>query len=216
MFHRPTTHQTGRADVMLSKKLTWLLRHGALKEGVQIQPNGFIKVDDILKHHNYRHLYTLDTLKTMAKNDAKQRFALRQNPEEGFWEIRANQGHTLSEVKAEECLHLISNPNEVPLAVHGTYYRHWPSIRAQGLRRMTRNHVHFAASDARADNISGFRGDCQVLIYLNVKKVLEEDRLKLYRSDNNVVLCSGLEEGCIPCKYFEKVVERKSGKLLEF
>ncbi|KAM7356138.1 tRNA 2'-phosphotransferase [Cochliomyia hominivorax] len=201
---------------LLSKKLSWLLRHGARKEGLTIQSNGFIKVEEILQHPNYKKFYNLDILKQLVDNDTKQRYTLRFNEEfEGF-EIRANQGHTLKEVKDDKCLKEIVSANEVPLAVHGTYLRHWEAIKREGLKRMSRNHVHFATSDSCADNISGFRSDCQILIYLNVYRVLISGEFKLYRSDNNVILCSGLADGSIPIKYFEKVVNRRTGQLMEY
>ncbi|GBP02693.1 tRNA 2'-phosphotransferase 1 [Eumeta japonica] len=200
----------------LSKKLSWLLRHGAVTKGLQIQENGFINVQDILQHPNYKDCFNLVLLKTLVETDRKQRYTLRHRGEKEGYEIRANQGHTLKEVKEEMCLKRIMSANEVPLAVHGTYFRHWSAIKSEGLKRMSRNHVHFATSIDKADNISGFRSDCQILIYLDVKKALESKELKLYRSDNNIVLCSGLEDGSIPMKYFKKVVERRTGKCIPF
>ena len=200
----------------LSKKLSWLLRHGAVKEGLHIQPDGFVNVQDILEHPNYKNCFTMEVLQKLVADDQKQRYTLQRNALTGHYEIRANQGHTLKEVEDEECLKPIMANDEVPLAVHGTYYRHWNSIKAKGLNRMSRNHIHFATSDTKKQNISGFRSDCQLLIYLDVKQVLESGLFKLYRSDNNVVLCTGLADGSIPKKYFAKVVDRRTGELLEF
>lgn len=200
----------------MSRKLSWLLRHGAIAEGLQVQDNGFINVQSILQHPNYKDCFNLELLQTIVGSDRKQRYTLRRIENSEDYEIRANQGHTLKEVKEEQCLKRIISANEAPLAVHGTYFKYWPAIKCQGLRRMSRNHVHFATSNTRADNISGFRSDCQILIYLNVKKVLDSEELKLYRSDNNVILCSGLPDGSIPTIYFEKVVERRTGKYIDF
>ncbi|XP_065361363.1 tRNA 2'-phosphotransferase 1 [Calliphora vicina] len=209
-------YKSGDNMTMLSKKLSWLLRHGAVQEGLPIQSNGFINVADILQHPKYKNCFSLNVLQKLVEDDGKQRYTMRLNAEMGGYEIRANQGHTLKEVEEDKCLKQILLAEEVPLAVHGTYLRHWSTIKREGLRRMSRNHVHFATSDARADNISGFRSDCQVLIYLNVKSALDSGLLKLYRSDNNVILCSGLQDGSIPPKYFDKVIERRTGKLLVF
>ncbi|TMW54221.1 hypothetical protein DOY81_000720 [Sarcophaga bullata] len=194
----------------LSKKLSWLLRHGAVKEGLHIQPDGFVKVQDILEHQNYKNCFTMEVLQKLVAEDQKQRYTLQRNALTGQYEIRANQGHTLKEVEDEECLKSIMAHDEVPMAVHGTYYRHWDSIKAKGLNRMSRNHIHFAISDSKRQNISGFRSDCQLLIYLDIKQVLESGHLKLYRSENNVVLCTGLADGSIPTKYFAKVVDRRT------
>lgn len=200
----------------LSKKLSWLLRHGAVKEGLHIKPDGFVKVQDILDHENYKNCFTMDVLQKLVADDQKQRYTLRRNASTDYYEIRANQGHTLKEIRDEECLKPIVSYEGLPLAVHGTYYRHWNSIKVNGLNRMTRNHIHFATSDSKSQNVSGFRSDCEILIYLNVKQVLESGHFKLYRSDNNVILCTGLEDGSIPKKYFAKVVDRRTGQLLDF
>ncbi|XP_017074172.1 tRNA 2'-phosphotransferase 1 [Drosophila eugracilis] len=195
-------------DVQLSKKLSWLLRHGAKSEGIPIQSDGFVSVSDLQEHPRYTS-FTLEKLKQIASADTKQRYSLRWNPERGIYEIRANQGHSLPVVESEASgLEKITHMAEVPMAVHGTYYRHWEAIRITGLSRMTRNHVHFATSDKTNCILSGFRSDCQILIYLNVEKVLA-DGIPIYRSNNNVLLCPGIN-GLIPKTYFLRVVDRKT------
>lgn len=203
-------------DVQMSKQLSWLLRHGAQKEGMAIQPDGFVNVSDILKHPRFGKHYSLEKLQELVATDAKQRYTLRLNPLTARQEIRANQGHSLLAVKAEACLQRISSVNEVSDAVvHGTFYQNWESIKTEGLKCMRRNHVHFAVlNDDRSVPLSGFRSDCQVLIYLNVAKVLE-DKLQLFRSSNNVILCSGVD-GCLNRVYFRQVVDRRTGKMLPY
>ena len=40
----------------LSKKLSWLLRHGAEKEKMDIGSDGYIKVDDILARYDFKKI----------------------------------------------------------------------------------------------------------------------------------------------------------------
>ncbi|XP_016966619.1 tRNA 2'-phosphotransferase 1 [Drosophila biarmipes] len=202
------------ADVQLSKKLSWLLRHGAKTEGIPIRADGFVSVTDLQEHPRYRS-FTLEKLQEIASADSKQRYTLRWNPERRVHEIRANQGHSLAVVESEAGgLERIDHMEEIPLAVHGTYYRHWEPIKTQGLSKMKRNHVHFASSDKSNCVISGFRSDCQILIYLNVEKVLA-DGIPIYRSSNNVLLCPG-RNGLISKSYFLRVVDRKTGQALAY
>ncbi|XP_060657024.1 tRNA 2'-phosphotransferase 1 [Drosophila nasuta] len=208
-----------QSNTQLSKQLSWLLRHGAQKEGIAIQPEGFVCVTDIQRHPRYGANFSLEKLKELVAADAKQRYTLRCNPVTGAQEIRANQGHSLGAVTSEACLERIQSIEQLPpgaVVVHGTYYRHWERIKSEGLKRMQRNHVHFAVlNNSEGDKrgvISGFRGDCQLLIYLNVAKVLEH-QLELFRSSNNVVLCAGIE-GSILTEYFQRVVDRRTGKSL--
>ncbi|XP_016978832.1 tRNA 2'-phosphotransferase 1 [Drosophila rhopaloa] len=201
-------------DVQLSKKLSWLLRHGAKSEGIHIKEDGFVSISDLQEHPRYR-TFTLEKLEEIVSTDAKQRYTLRWNPDCGVHEIRANQGHSLSVVEGEAGgLDRITHIGQVPLAVHGTYYRHWDAIKRQGLSRMKRNHVHFASSDDTTCTLSGFRNDCQILIYLNVDKILA-DGIPIYRSSNNVLLCPGIN-GFIPKSYFLRVGDRKTGQALTF
>lgn len=205
-----------QSNTQLGKQLSWLLRHGAQKEGLTIQPDGFVSVSGILKHPRYGASYSIEKLQEIVTTDAKQRYTLRCNPLTGSQEIRANQGHSLASVEAEACLERIQSVSELPECVaHGTYHRNWERIKVEGLKRLQRNHVHFAviSGDNRAI-LSGFRRDCQVLIYLNVAKVLE-DKLELFRSSNNVILCAGVD-GCIKPQYFQRVTDRRTGKPLEF
>ncbi|KAH8365915.1 hypothetical protein KR093_007299, partial [Drosophila rubida] len=204
-----------QSNTQLSKQLSWLLRHGAQKEGLQIQPDGFVCVAEILRHSRYGAHFNQAKLEELVATDAKQRYTLRFNPKTGAQEIRANQGHSLAAVTSDACLQRIESVAQLSEAavVHGTYYRHWERIKNEGLRRMQRNHVHFAVLDKR-EVLSGFRSDCQLLIYLNVGKVLEH-QLELFRSSNNVVLCAGVE-GSISTEYFLRVVDRRTGKSLSY
>ena len=80
---------------------------------------------------------------------------------------------------------------------------------------MRRNHIHFAPREPTdKETISGMRTSCELLVYLDVPRVLA-DGVPFFRSDNDVLLTPGVgEAGVLPPKYFEKVVDRKSGKVL--
>lgn len=77
-----------------SKTLSWLLRHGAYQAKIPISSEGFILVNNILKHTVFKG-YTIDDIVHIVNTDEKQRFTLRENLTDGILEIRANQGHSL-------------------------------------------------------------------------------------------------------------------------
>lgn len=207
-------------EVQLSKRLSWLLRHGAVREGIPIRSDGFVPVNSILEHPKFVRDFKLGTLQEIARKDKKQRYTLRQNIN-GFWEIRANQGHSIVNIIGSDCFQRIYSPGEVNIAVHGTYYRYWDRIIMEGLRTMGRTHVHFATSDdnhkynQKNISVSGFRSDCELLIYLDVRKAMELGGMEIYRSINSVILCAGIN-GCISKDYFKKVVDRRTKKTLSF
>lgn len=85
--------QKSNHNIQLSKALSYILRHGAAKEGLQMT-QGFIFVDDLLRLRQFQRYSEDDVKKVVAEND-KKRFALRNDPATDRLQIRANQGHTM-------------------------------------------------------------------------------------------------------------------------
>ncbi|KAK3114751.1 tRNA 2'-phosphotransferase [Teratosphaeriaceae sp. CCFEE 6253] len=238
-------------NVQVSKKISWLLRHGAESEGLKLDAGGYLNCQEVLGNRKIRSLQvTFDELRAIVEDNDKQRFTMTPvNPpiDSGEVEsqppipsnkphdylIRANQGHSLA-VETEGLLTPITAENAPTTAVHGTTHAAWPLILASaGLKAMTRNHVHFAsglpsgftslATDAdgapatavEAPVISGMRKSSTVLMFLDVGKAMEAG-LKLWRSDNGVILTDGDAEGLVPLELFRRVEDRTGqGVLLE-
>ncbi|XP_065943673.1 uncharacterized protein [Magallana gigas] len=197
--------------VFLSKKLSFILRHGAEKMGFKMMPGGFLWVDEILRRNEYRD-FTVEDIKHIVETNDKQRFSLAD--ENGRLKIRANQGHSV-EVDGLELTPII-DPSEAPEVIHGTYLKSWDIIKNQGLNKMGRNHIHFAAGEPGENGvISGMRSSCEVIIKLNMGKALK-DGLKFFRSANNVILSPGDADGFIrPC-YFDSAFQRYPRGILPF
>lgn len=158
-----------------------------------------------------------------AKSKSKSNFAsytFSENEEgEKVACIRANQGHSIPGICFDELLTAISDDELKDLTiVHGTYMDCWENhIRKEGLSKMNRNHIHFAPGlpSGKDEVISGMRKTCQVYIYIDGMSCAKGG-IKFYRSDNGVILSAGSEAGILSCEYFAKVVDAKSGDLLEF
>ncbi|CAM9456104.1 unnamed protein product, partial [Ascophyllum nodosum] len=119
--------------------------------------------------------------------DEKGRLSImRDRAEGGGLLIRANQGHSIEGVILEEqLLTRIDRAEDIPICVHGTSLAIWPSIRENGLHRMNRMHIHFAAGLPGVKGVvSGIRRDCQVLIYVDVALAMA-DGITFFRSSNN-------------------------------
>ncbi|CAG5121703.1 unnamed protein product [Candidula unifasciata] len=197
--------------VKLSKSLSYLLRHGAEKEGFKFQPGGFLYVDEILKHKQFCSA-SLEDIKHVVESNDKKRFALETEAATGRLKIRANQGHSLEVSDLD--LKPVTEASDYPVVIHGTNYTAYRSIATQGLKTMGRNHIHFAAGEPGENGvISGMRGTCTVMIYLNLSKALQ-DGLKFFLSANGVILSPGNEDGVIQTIYFDKVIDRKTGSLI--
>ena len=156
-------------EVQVSKKLSWLLRHGATGEGLKLDSAGFINLQDVLDNRNLRSLkVSFAEVRAIVRENDKQRFTLLpvdvdavDGDGEGMGEgvsqtalpsedprdykIRANQGHSLK-VDSDGLLKAITADDAPSTCVHGTTHAAWASIVASGgLKTMGRNHVHFAS-----------------------------------------------------------------------
>ncbi|KAK0131048.1 tRNA 2'-phosphotransferase 1 [Merluccius polli] len=170
--------------------------------------DGFLYVEDLLVHPQFRS-YTLEDVERVVTTNDKQRFKLCPHPENGRLQIRANQGHTL-QVKDLELRPVLVGSADCPSeAVHGTYLNKWSSIRQQGLSRMERAHIHMAPGlPGDQGVISGMRGNCDLAIFINVPKALT-DGIHFFWSENGVLLSPGDSEGRLLPKYFSQALQLK-------
>ncbi|KAM3867134.1 tRNA 2'-phosphotransferase 1 [Diretmus argenteus] len=192
-------------DVRLSKALSYALRHGANQMGLHMSADGFLFVEDLLAHPQFRSYSSEDVERVVATND-KQRFKLRPHPDDGRLQIRANQGHSVQVVDLELKPLLAGSPDCPGEAVHGSYLRSWTSIQQQGLSRMKRTHIHLAAGLPGEDGVvSGMRKDCDLAVFIDVSKALAGG-LQFFRSENGVILTTGDAEGKLLPKYFSRAL----------
>ncbi|KAJ4442221.1 hypothetical protein ANN_12087, partial [Periplaneta americana] len=190
-----------RKDKNLSKWLSWILRHGAVKEGLHIGADGFVDVSEIEQNRGFHGKFTLaDIERVVAEND-KQRFTLKTHPESGKLQIKANQGHSIGVITQSLCIHIplqvvqdpdlsaVVDASEVPTVIHGTYFRNWARIKTEGLSRMNRLHIHFCPGEpGESQVISGMRSSCQLYIYINMEKALAGKAVAAYTRET-IFLC---------------------------
>lgn len=193
-----------------SRTLSYLLRHGAVKERLNIDEAGYVAVDEILKVPQLRGLTETELVKIVEEND-KQRFGLaRKN---GNLYIRANQGHTIP-VKDDALLELLTRSQlEGLMAIHGTSAKGdaWDNIMKEGLKCMSRNHIHMATGlPGDKGVVSGMRRDCATIIYIDLLKAYD-DGIAFYKSANGVILTRGIN-GVLPPAYFKRVDVFSTGK----
>ncbi|KAK4702047.1 hypothetical protein P7C70_g4180, partial [Phenoliferia sp. Uapishka_3] len=148
---RPSDDATTRH----SKTLSYILRHGAAKESLVLRPDGFVRVDELMKRPKLKGL-DFTGLEAIVAEDKKGRYLMRREPEDGGeWWIRANQGHSVIVESLE--LEPVSKAEEVPVVVHGTMFKVWDVVEKEGLKIMTRNHVHCAVGLAGEEGVTSDR-----------------------------------------------------------
>lgn len=136
----------------VSKYLSRHLRHDPGRIGITLDPQGWVPVDELLAalaRHDVR-LSRQELEHVVATND-KRRFALATSAD-GRTRIRASQGHT---VAVDLDLPAVAPP---PVLYHGTVARSLPAIRAEGLRPMSRHHVHLSPDRDTATRVGARRG----------------------------------------------------------
>mmetsp|Transcript_2011 Transcript_2011/g.2365 ORF Transcript_2011/g.2365 Transcript_2011/m.2365 type:complete len:215 (+) Transcript_2011:301-945(+) len=205
-----TSLPPAKRDIAISKSLSYLLRHGAVKEKLNIDQTGYININELLNHNRLKtNKVTLDDIRRIVENNDKKRFTIVEK--EGEIMICANQGHSIKTVNDSNLTQLTKEtiPEEI---YHGTYKNKLPSIfNSGGLSKMNRNHIHFASN---ISDISGIRASSNVLIYLNIEKCLESGII-FYKSSNNVILTPGDAHGLIRVELFSKVVDAKNGSSID-
>ncbi|BCB77611.1 RNA 2'-phosphotransferase [Phytohabitans flavus] len=166
------------ALVRLSRRLSYILRHDPGSVGITLDPQGWVAVDDLLA--------ALGTGVSRADLDAvvdgndKRRYAIRSGPG-GRDEIRASQGHS---VPVDLGLEEVPPP---PVLFHGTSAAAVPSIRARGLERGGRHHVHLSP-DLTTAEVVGRRRRGPVAVLTVDAAAMAAAGYPFYRSANGVWL----------------------------
>jgi putative RNA 2'-phosphotransferase len=142
-------------DRQLSKLLSYVLRHHPDAAGVVLDAQGWVAIDALLAGLGARGtVLTRDVLDRIVAGDRKRRYAVS---DDGL-RLRASQGHSVE-------VELGYEPAEPPpVLYHGTAERNLDSIRATGLDRRERHHVHLSAAIETARQVGGRHGRPVVLV----------------------------------------------------
>jgi putative RNA 2'-phosphotransferase len=163
--------------ITVSKYLAKHLRQAPHELGLELQPGGWVPVDDLLtaaEKHGFPISYD-DLVECVETND-KQRYAFDVSGEM----IRANQGHSVEvDLELEE-----REPPE--LLYHGTVERFLPSILENGLVKGKRHHVHLSKDIETARKVGSRRGK-PVILQIDAGK-MHRDGHKFLLSANGVWL----------------------------
>ena len=176
----------------ISRTITKILRHKL--NTIKHDESGFVLVSDLIKKIPK---LTINSLKDIVKTDNKNRFDIKEINNNLY--VRANQGHSSGILNDDKMFETINDP--INGCYHGTYSDKVDLIVKNGLSIMKRKHIHIAESD---DSISGKRKNCNVKIYIDTEKAMN-DGIKFYKSSNNVILTRGNNMGILESKYFIKI-----------
>lgn len=140
--------------VKLSRLLSLVLRHKPGRLDLTLDPQGWVAIDTLIAAAIAHGIpITRDAILDVVATSDKQRFAI----DPGGRRIRANQGHSVE-------IDLELTPLEPPATLfHGTAEPLLPAIRAAGLVKGDRHHVHLSTDEALARRVGRRRGKPVVL-----------------------------------------------------
>ena len=168
-----------------SKRLSWLLRHGAGEVGLDMDSAGWVSIEEVLAHERIDRR----TLELIVRSNTKNRIQLRGE------RVRACQGHstvgmpiTLEGLESSWALY-----DRGPHVWHGTLLTALPSIRREGIVAQSRTHVHMAKDPSSK---VGKRSMVQAVLAVSVDRMKQADR-SLWEAPNGVILARWVPPECI-------------------
>ncbi|HEY4329241.1 MAG TPA: RNA 2'-phosphotransferase [Phycisphaerae bacterium] len=140
--------------IKISKFLSLVLRHKPEAIGIVLDGAGWTDVEGLLEAAACGGVsFTMEELLEVVATNDKKRFAFNEDESR----IRASQGHS---VEVELGLAAVVPPE---VLFHGTATRFLEGIRKEGLKRMSRRHVHLSAEEATATKVGARHGKVVVL-----------------------------------------------------
>lgn len=175
--------------------MSYILRHGAVKEGVQMDSAGWVKIEDlVVAAEKASTTLTASMIIDICHTDKKQRYDLFQDfKKDAALYIRANQGHSLN---VDLGLTKETPPREL---FHGTALEKANEITAQGIKKMARTHVHLSAELLTALEVGSRHGE-PMAITINCKAMVA-DGIEFFKSKNGVWLVDFVDP-----KYFKHIL----------
>ena len=170
-----------------SKFIALVLRHKPEAANVTLDSCGWANVSALLKGMaEAGTALTLEQLEEIVQSDNKGRYVFS---EDGNY-IRAAQGHS---VKVDMGFTPVVPPETL---LHGTVDKFLPSIKATGLDKRSRQHVHLSTELVTATNVAERRGSA---VILKVRAGdMHRDGFPFFQSENGVWLTDH-----VPVKYID-------------
>jgi putative RNA 2'-phosphotransferase len=160
----------------ISKMMSYVLRHRPDAVGVTLDEQGWVGLNtlvDALRAHKFPTL-SLEEVQDAVATDPKQRYTIEGE------RIRANQGHSVQ-------VDLAYDAREPPEALfHGTALHTFEVIKTEGIRRMSRHHVHLSEDLETATKV-GRRHGQPIVLLVRAGEMHRQGRV-FFRSTNQVWL----------------------------
>ncbi len=166
-----------KEDKKISKFLSLVLRHRPETIDLQLDDQGWAKVEELLKKMaNHGKEISFERLQHIVITNDKQRYIFNEN----HTKIRANQGHSIN-------INLNLEAQQPPeILYHGTATKNLDSIMEQGLVKGNRQYVHLSADKTTALKVGQRHGKPIILLVRSGK--MHQDGIAFFLSENKVWL----------------------------
>jgi putative RNA 2'-phosphotransferase len=163
--------------VRISKFLSLILRHRPEQIGLTLDAQGWANIAELIEGAQQHQVFlTREQIRQVVAENDKQRFVLSEDETR----IRARQGHSVS-------VDLGLTAQEPPATLyHGTASRFLTSIRANGLQKGNRHHVHLSLDEETARKV-GTRHGVPVVLQIRARLMWQEG-YAFFLSENGVWL----------------------------
>lgn len=158
-----------------SKRLSLVLRHKPEEIGLTLDNGGWVDVEALLEGlHAKDWGISRETLQEIVDTNDKKRFTLSSDGTR----IRAAQGHSV------DIVHDLKPKTPPRTLYHGTATRFLDSILSDGLKPMSRQHVHLSADVETAHKV-GQRHGKPIILKIAAQR-MQKAGLVFYQADNGV------------------------------
>ena len=202
----------------ISRALVYLRRHGAEAEGVPMDKQGFVLFEDLYRVNKTLRGVRANESDVMTLTDettdvAKKRLGAK-------WEnarlyVRTFQGHSINssvDFRSDPKNVMLPNPR---FLLHSTGAKQIRNILTEGLRKMSRNAIHFAPANFNA----------RQSLYIQRQKtpfalLIDGDRAKqagrdFFLTPNEIVICDGGPTGTIGKEFIVGIFDYDMRKIEE-
>ncbi len=161
----------------ISKFMSLVLRHQPELIGLELNENGWANVNELIDKMKTKGVEAdFELINIVVETNDKKRFAFNEDKSM----IRASQGHS---IEVELNLPEVDPPEYL---FHGTVQIFVDVIQKEGLKRMSRQHVHLSKDRDTAIKVGSRRGKPVILLIQAAK--MHADGYKFYLSENEVWL----------------------------
>ncbi len=215
----------------ITKILLRLLRQGAVKENIPVQPDGFAPLSAIVNHRSiHKSDYTLEEIIQIIESDQRKFFTLRNLKNDleippsivrveyirvniDDWVIKANLSD-LSKPIDDTVLQFKPLNSYLDFhsstMIHATCYENLPIIfDSGGISRKNGDYIYLARAPC---SLSEYKEIFKMkyfntFIYINVGKVLHKG-VKLFLLKGNTIITKGDENGFLQIELIDKIVDK--------